>query len=469
MAWIGVGTTATGLVATFTSWFTGDNDTVKRDKAKVALLAGSWGIQSGSYDYLGLISQLMQSVKNYEVAYLPFVETISKKLASDWSWIEGSGANPTHIYYNNPAGWLHNLMEYNREEYYDGYTYSTAKYLAFILRQSERTASRLNYNGSLVGGSADDYSAARLLARIHNGLYGDITYAETGNGGVRSVVSILGYLANLTYYNGMKLNGIRANTQYQGTLNGSTVEENFTTARLLARLYNLNYQEVTLHETGGTAYRSTAGLLGYIANLTYDTQYSAGTYIETGNSGKRSLADMMLYTANLAHLSKERLNDISGYMVADSKMVSKGFADVLAKLDGLKIEAEVGIDLSGVESRLDTIAGLLLMAGAKDLVDSIVGELDTLKLAALSGQVEAAVQQAFPFCIPAVLKQCLGLVRAEASPPCIEFDVWGAPLVLDFAPYQGFADLSGWACRILFAVGLLIVSPRFVWRGAVPE
>ncbi len=160
---------------------------------------------------------------------------------------------------------------------------------------------------------------------------------------------------------------------------------------------------------------------------------------------------------------------VKNYLQPHSSLVSKGFSDVLAKLDGLKVDAEVSLDMSGVESRLDGIASLLLLAGAKDLVDSIVGELDTLKLAALSGQVEAAVQQAFPFCIPAVLKQCLGLVRAEASPPCIEFDVWGAPLVLDFAPYQGFADLSGWACRILFVGALLYVSPRFIWRGAFAE
>ena len=31
-----------------------------------------------------------------------------------------------------------------------------------------------NYNGSLVGSDPDDYSAARLLARIHNSQYGNI-------------------------------------------------------------------------------------------------------------------------------------------------------------------------------------------------------------------------------------------------------------------------------------------------------
>ena len=136
----------------------------------------------------------------------------------------GYGYGGTAVFYNNsPAGWLQKLRDYNVNEYYDGYTYSTAKYLAFIFRELEQaetlskeqfgynyggtaiikksspawylqlSANRLNYNGSLVGSDPDDYSAARLLARIHNSQYGNITYTETGNTGTRSTIGVLGY------------------------------------------------------------------------------------------------------------------------------------------------------------------------------------------------------------------------------------------------------------------------------------
>lgn len=432
---------------------------------------------------------------------------------------------------------LDTLINYNKETYYDGYTYSTAKYLAFIFREADRINQKLLYSGSLVGGDTGDYSAARLLARVHNALYGSVTYAETGKTDVRSAVGVLGYLANLTYYNGQKLNGIRANTQYQGTLNGTSVEDNWSTARLLARLfnmnyqevtysetgttayrstagilgyiansiwderlklneirselkyqgtlngssvedvwsaarllarlYNLNYQEVTLHETGGTAYRSTAGLLGYIANLTYDTQYANGTYIETGNSGKRSLADMLLYVANLSYLSKERLNDVAGYLVSESSMVSKGFADLLAKLDGLTVDAEVSVDMSGVESRLDAIAALLALAGAKDLLDDLIGSFDGAASSAAAAAVSSAIQSAFPFCVPAMVKQVLGLLDAEAAPPSFDFEILGAPMHLDFSRWSGLADMTCWFSRITFTVYLLGVSRRFIFVGGL--
>lgn len=387
-------------------------------------------------------------------------------MKSQWGYGYGSTAVLSS---NSPAGWLQKLKEYNVNEYYDGYTYSTAKYLAFIFRELERVNSKLNYSGSLVGGDSGDYSAARLLARVHNALYGDITYAETGNGGVRSAVSVLGYIANLIYYGNNDIMMIAGRNLYNGGLNGVEGSGLYSTARLLARLYNANVQEVTLHETGSTGYRSTAGLLGYLANLVFDTQYSDGQLIETGTSAKRSLADLLRYTANLAYLSKEKLNQISGFMQADSSLLSKGLSDILARLDLLHEDmgAGISVDTSGIESNLDKIAGLLLAAGvienSKDLFDAVFGDLSGIGQAAAIGAIQSAMEDAFPFCVPALVKQVFGLLVFEGSAPVWEFDICGYPLVCDFAGFQLVADCTSWLSRLGLLLALLVNTRKFVF------
>ena len=212
----------------------------------------------------------------------------------------GYGYGGTAVFYkNSPAGWLQKLRDYNVNEYYDGYTYSTAKYLAFIFREMEQAetlskeqfgynyggtaiiqksspawylqlaANCLNYNVSLAGGDPDDYSAARLLARIHNSQYGDITYTETGNTGTRSTIGVLGYVANLLYQNNLYSESATTRLHYVGRLVGEEEPGDYSAARLLARIHNGLYGSITYSETGNTGVRSAISVLGYIANLLY--------------------------------------------------------------------------------------------------------------------------------------------------------------------------------------------------------
>lgn len=430
-------------------------------------------VASKIYVNVASIAETLSTVSSNvsrQVNYLQAIDTATKYHRSEFTSAWGYGYGGTAVINSNsPAGWLQKLKEYNVNEYYDGYTYSTAKYLAFIFRELERVNSKLNYSGSLVGGDSGDYSAARLLARVHNALYGDITYAETGNGGVRSAVSVLGYIANLIYYGNNDIMMIAGRNLYNGGLNGVEGSGLYSTARLLARLYNANVQEVTLHETGSTGYRSTAGLLGYLANLVFDTQYSDGQLIETGTSAKRSLADLLRYTANLAYLSKEKLNQISGFMQADSSLLSKGLSDILARLDLLHEDmgAGISVDTSGIESKLDKIAGLLLAAGViengKDLFDAVFGDLSGIGQAAAIGAIQSAMEDAFPFCVPALVKQVFGLLVFEGSAPVWEFDICGYPLVCDFAGFQLVADCTSWLSRLGLLLALLVNTRKFVF------
>lgn len=157
------------------------------------------------------------------------------------------------------------------------------------------------------------------------------------------------------------------------------------------------------------------------------------------------------------------------YYPAHSQLVSKGFSDVLDKLGSLSVSVEV--DLSGVESRLDSIIRLLTFAGvvenAKDVLDAIFGDMTLDATQAASTAVGSAIQNAFPFCVPAVLKQILGLLQADPAPPEFHFDFWGAPLDFGFSDWQGLADMTSWLSRIGFAVMLFANSRRFVYSGGV--
>ena len=86
---------------------------------------------------------------------------------------------------------------------------------------------------------------------------------------------------------------------------------------------------------------------------------------------------------------------------------------------------------------------------------------------AASAAVGSAIQNAFPFCVPAVLKQILGLLQADPAPPEFHFDFWGAPLDFGFSDWQGLADMTSWLSRIGFAVVLFANSRRFVYSGGV--
>ena len=456
-------------MAQFTSWFSGSN---KEEKAIVALTGATYGVLNAfaqnADDDLSNIRSYLYHIDNWLNMdnHGKRLQNILDSLRQQWGYNYGTG-NTVVVHSNSPAGWL------------------------------QAASNRLNYNGSLVGGDAGDYSAARLLARVHNALYGSITYAETGNTGVRSAVGVLGYIANLDYYNGLKLNEIRSLEKYQGSLNGSSVDDVFGTARLLARLFNMNYQEVTYAETGSTAYRSTAGILGYIANLTYydglklneirslekyqgslngedvdsvygtarllarlfNMNYQEVTYAETGTTAYRSTAGILGYIANLTYFNGQKVGTFSN-------LASKGFSDILAALGSLSVGVEV--DFSGVESRLDSVVRLLTAAGvvenSKDLFGAILGDLSLPSTLGAVDRIRDALSTAFPFCIPSVVNLVLfGSVVADPQAPCWEFDIAGSPLVVDFAPYEDFAEVCRWTVRLLFVAALLLNTRKFVY------
>lgn len=224
--------------------------------------------------------------------------------------------------------------------------------------------------------------------------------------------------------------------------------------------------------TGGNYYaNSPAGWLNWLYKYSWTTHTFAGDDSQTtrGFSEILWLIDSKLYDVSRGRTVGNTLGDVLSSLVSHSSLVSKGFSDVLGKLGSLSVSVE--IDFSGVESRLDSIIRLLTVAGvvenAKDVLDAIFGDMSLDATGAASAAVGSAIQNAFPFCIPAVLKQILGLLQADPAPPEFHFDFWGAPLDFGFSDWQGLADTTSWLSRIGFAVMLFASSRRFVYSGGV--
>lgn len=472
--WVGGSATNTaGVVDTYVSWFSGDGQN-KRLNALIGVTGGLFQLVSDVNSWLHAIHAVSVDTKNFSVAYLPYLEDAYQLQQSQWGYNYGGTAI---IQRSSPAWYL------------------------------QLAATRLNYNGSLTGGEADDYSAARLLARIHNSQYGSITYAETGNTGMRSTIGVLGYVANLLYQNNLYNESATTRLHYVGGLVGEEGSGDYSAARLLARIHNGLYGSITYSETGNTGTRSAISVLGYIANLVYqgdqylsstatrlhyigplsgvdgeddysvarllarvhNSQFASVTYAETGTTTYRSTAGILGYIANLTWYNGQKSDGLRSALVSHSSMVSKGFSDILAALGSLSVGVEV--DFSGVESRLDSVIRLLNAAGvvenAKDVLDAIFGDMGFDATEAASAAVGSAIQNAFPFCVPAVLKQILGLLQADPAPPEFHFDFWGSPLDFGFSDWQGLADMTCWLSRIGFAVMLFANSRRFVFAGGV--
>lgn len=149
------------------------------------------------------------------------------------------------------------------------------------------------------------------------------------------------------------------------------------------------------------------------------------------------------------------------------------FSDYVTWLDGRLDDVSFGdvaigdvvVDLSGVESRLDSIATLLALESAIDLVELFIGDFDLdIANAAMEG-LGAAMETKFPFCIPSLMRDVIRQLESESSLPMFQLTIYDASAELDF----GFLDITylaeatRWACRIFFLCVLLANTRKFLF------
>ena len=275
-----------------------------------------------------------------------------------------------------------------------------------------------------------------------------------------------GYFTTWIYYiydNGLKLR--EQNDRLYSFLSSQYDGRYFTTT--VGYIYN------ALVANGNLASKGFDDIYKFLTSKIGDGYFTTWIYYIYDNGLKLREQNDRLYSFLSSQYDGRYFTTTVGYiynaLVANGNLVSKGFSDVLGKLGSLSVSVEV--DLSGVESRLDSIVRLLTVAGvvenAKDVLDAIFGDMSLDATEAASAAVGSAIQNAFPFCVPAVLKQILGLLQSDPAPPDFHFDFWGAPLDFGFSDWQGLADMTSWLSRIGFAVVLFANSRRFVYSGGV--
>lgn len=356
-----------------------------------------------------------------------------------------------------------------------------ANYYALYRSSSFRT-------GVLSGVSSSSltYGTADLLFHLNNLLYrrtvydGDIGYGST----TYTVSELVASLARTT----------RSVNYRSGVLSWvSSSERTYSTADLLFYLNGIfNSRTLYTGDIGfGAGSYTMSELLGYVVRNVRGTGYRTGVLSGVSSSSLTySTADILFHMYNLL---REYLPKLAAPLVSfdDSNVVSYLSRILTALSENGAIAVAVSVDTSalqalregelkaiyeqllamgsfagdGVLAKLDEIRDLLLIAGAKDLVETIVGDFSQITDAVQSSALESVLQSAFPFCIPAVLKQLMGLLEYEAAAPVLDFEIGGQPMHVDASAAQGFADLVSWACRFLFLFGLLVSTRKFIYTG----
>lgn len=330
----------------------------------------------------------------------------------------------------SPGAWL----EYIREN-----TNLTQKYLKAI------------------AGDGVEYSAAAYLRNTRQDV-GNIKSYLVANGGDGVPYTAASWLKSAVD----ELRSIDTYSGYIRTNTNLTQEKLSTVSSLTERAGNF----LKAKADDGVEYSAAS----YLHTLAKNSNILLGYSKSKGSDGvEYSFTGFLNMIAERTRSSAVSLSTLLDYEKANGTLVSTGFNDVLDKLGSLSFDAS--LDQSGIESRLDSITRLLTGAGvvenSKDILDAIFGDMGLDATEAASAAVGSAIQNAFPFCVPAVLKQMLGLLQADPAPPEFHFDFWGAPLDFGFSDWQGLADMTSWLSRIGFAVMLFANSRRFVYSGGV--
>ena len=202
-----------------------------------------------------------------------------------------------------------------------------------------------------------------------------------------------------------------------------------------------------INDTAAQMNERLGSQLGYVSNI---RDYSKGAYDRLG-----TIMDALYQNGTTEAAYSEGIYKRLGTVM-----------DLLTRIADKDYSASLDADLTPVTDRLDEIARLLSPSGQSSLLDSFLGDFTMPVSSALSAQVQAAMQSAFPFCIPAILKQVLGLMEVDPSAASVEFDILGATCTLDLSAggfASGIATVTSWLCRILFALVLICSTPRFVF------
>lgn len=333
-----------------------------------------------------------------------------------------------------------------------------------------------HWQGYLSGQGTADFSVAALLGRIYNSNYSNFSWLGgflhwegylPGFG--QADFSLAALVERFYEVSRSSLSNINSNLVWSGNLTGYG-EGTFSAAALLNRLYEMSRSRLGLiadysvwHGSlvgHGEADFSSASILGRFYNLCADF-FPRFASMQVNAAFDDS--NIVSYLSRILTALSEDGAIAVAVSVDTSALQALRDGELKAIYDQLLAMGSFAGD--GVLAKLDEITDLLLIAGAKDLVETIVGDFSQITDAVQSSALESVLQSAFPFCIPAVLKQLMGLLEYEAAAPVFDFEIGGQPMHVDASAAQGFADMVSWACRFLFLFGLLVSTRKFIYTG----
>ena len=356
-------------------------------------------------------------------SFTKYLNMIYYQQQKQWGYGYGGTAVITN---NSPASWLQALSSNSVSTASDGKSYSFAKYLNMINSHMGDLVTNVGwpYNGTSVTGflnvinteannQTKTLEAMRKLLLSQNQNDEDWSVTKYAN-------SINDKMGQLLENVGWPHNG----TSVTGFLNVINTEANNQTKTLEAMRKLLLSQNQNDEDWSVTKY----------ANSINDKM---GQLLENVGWPHNGTSVTGFLNSILDVLRNDAENDLS----ETNKLLGRLTADVADIRDKLVLE--------------DTLS---------DLLELLVGDLQVPQTQAAISRIQDVMATRFPFCIPSVVNVVLfGSLLAEPAPPVWTFDVGGSPLVVDFADYGAFAEVSSWTVRLLFTAALLLNTRRFVY------
>ncbi|RFT84564.1 hypothetical protein DX903_05060 [Adlercreutzia equolifaciens] len=317
------------------------------------------------------------------------------------------------------------------------------------------------------------------------------TFFGESSATVKTLAEILYLIDNKSGQTVSRLNSVIADNKAHSALVSTGISDVF--GRLQTRKTFFGESEPTIKSVAEILYLSDNRLAQIVARIEDVRSYTGQTNtllskglddvlgslqtrkIFSGDSEVtvKSVAEILYLSDNRLAQIVARIEDVRSYSSQTNTLLSKGFDDVLSSLADFNFSADIpSVDLSETNKFLGRLTGdvasirdkFVLQDSLSDLLDLLVGDLQVPQTHAAISRIQDVMSTRFPFCIPSVVNVVLfGSLLADPAPPVWTFDIAGSPLVVDFADYGAFAEVSSWTVRLLFTAALLLNTRRFVY------
>lgn len=486
-------------------------DTQTKNAASYLSSALGYNYGGTAVIYNGSPAHSLQKIRDYlkapgsngtEYTAADYLSTLSDRFNMLYSTLQGQwGYNYSGtavLYKNSPAAWLENVQNYLKAPGSNGTVYTAADYLSTLSDKASSLVSSLNSVSSLLkseGSNGVVYSVANYLSTdvdrqasiLSNiSLVKDYLKAPGSNGTVYTAADYLSSVSDavkvsssildsvtkgpeggrVSFYSiGNAVETIKNETRDLDNLLESIDGRVAALDALGVRLANISLTADDIRKGVSSSLQWYEALHGDLSMLRHGAadllpgyadwtvwDFLQGIYFDMGN-----VVDLLKGLQQTLTAWGNRWDSQDLYLMEWAK-----------RWDALDKGASWSeSDKGALFAKMDGISDRLSVEAGKTILDAIFGDMTLDATGAASAAVGSAIQNAFPFCVPAVLKQILGLLQADPAPPEFHFDFWGAPLDFGFSDWQGLADMTSWLSRIGFAVMLFANSRRFVYSGGV--